>query len=111
MTSAREIALDLLKRLLAGERGEVPLHLAMLLEKSSPLGTPDDHYRQILPPELVGLRLSSDTTEEIIATLCAEVSRNPDEALNISNFLHWIGFGHQDGRKNSDKPATSTYDG
>jgi len=81
MTSAREIAIDLLRRLLAGERGQVPLHLAMLLEKSSPLDSGDKHYRQILPPELADLRLSPETADEIISTLCAEVSRNPDEAL------------------------------
>lgn len=81
MNSERDTATDLLRRLLAGERGQLPLHLAMLLEKASPLDSGDDHYRQILPPELAELRLSPETAEEIMATLCAEVSRNPDEAL------------------------------
>src|SRR5690348_8456351 len=80
MNSAREIAIDLLRRLLTGERGEVGLQLAMLLEKSS-RAVSDDNYREVLPPELVALRLSPETTEEIIGTLCAEVSRNPDDAL------------------------------
>jgi hypothetical protein len=53
----------------------------MLLEKSSPLDSGDDHYRQILPRELADLRLSLETRNEIIATLCAEVSRNPDDAF------------------------------
>ncbi len=81
MNSGRETAIDLLRRLLAGERGQVPLHLAMLLERSSPLDSGDDHYRQILPPELADLRLPQETSDEIIASLCAEISRNPDEAL------------------------------
>ena len=81
MTSASEIALDLLRRLLAGERGDIPLHLGLLLEKSSPLDHGDEHYRQILPPELAGLRLPSETHDEIIATLCEEVTRNPDDAF------------------------------
>src|SRR5437870_7290781 len=81
MTSARDVATDLMRRLLAGERGEVPLHLGMLLEKSSPLHDSDENYRQILPPELADLRLSPETAEEIISTLCAEVSRNPDADL------------------------------
>jgi hypothetical protein len=81
MNTARDTAIDLLTRLLAGERGEVPMQLAMLLEKSSPSDHGDDHYRQILPPEIAGLRLSPETSEEIIETLCAEVSCNPDQAL------------------------------
>jgi len=81
MNSERDTATDLLRRLLAGERGQLPLHLAMLLEKASPLDSGDDHYRQILPQELAELRLSPEAAEEIMATLCAEVSRNPDEAL------------------------------
>ena len=59
----------------------MPLHLAMLLERSSPLDSGDDHYRQILPLELADIRLSQETSDEIIASLCAEISRNPDEAL------------------------------
>jgi hypothetical protein len=81
MNSAKETVFDLLRRLLAGERGQVPLLLAMLLERSSPLDSGDDHYRQILPPELADVRLSPETAEEIMAALCAEVSRNPDAAL------------------------------
>jgi hypothetical protein len=81
MTSARETAIGLLKRLLAGEREQTPLHLAMLLEKSSPLKNSEEHYRQILPAELADLRVSHQTIEEITGALCAEVSRNPDRAL------------------------------
>jgi len=81
MSPEREIGIDLLRRLLAGERGQVPLHLAMLLEKSSPLDSGDDPYRQILPAELADLRLPDGTAQEIIAALCAEISRNPDEAF------------------------------
>jgi len=81
MSSATEVGMDLLRRLLAGERGQVPMHLAMLLEKSSPLDHGDEHYREILPTELAELRLSRETSEEIIDELCAEISRNPDQAL------------------------------
>jgi len=76
-----EVALDLLRRLLAGERGKVPMHLAMLLEKSSPCDHGDEHYRQVLPPELADVRLSPETNEEITGALCAEISHNPDQAL------------------------------
>lgn len=81
MSSATEAGMDLVRRLLAGERGQVPLHLAMLLEKSSPLDHGDEHYREILPTELAALRLSRETSEQIIDELCAEISRNPDQAL------------------------------
>ena len=81
MSTPREIAFDLLTRLLAGERGEVPMQLAMLLEKSSPQNHGDDHYRQILPVELAELRIPPDARDEIIAKLCAEVARNPDADL------------------------------
>jgi hypothetical protein len=81
MISAREAATNLLRRLLAGERGDVPMQLAMLLEKASPLDHGDDHYRQILPSALADLRLSPEAAEEIMVALCAEVSRNPDQAL------------------------------
>jgi hypothetical protein len=81
MTSAREIAINLLRRMLAGERGNLPMHLAMLLEKSSPLHNSDDHYRQILPPELAELRLSPETAKEITSALCTEIRRNPDSAF------------------------------
>ena len=78
MKSADTIANDLLRRLLAGERGVVPSHLGLLLERSSPGGHDDDHYRQLLPAELVTERLSSETITEIVARLCEEASRNPD---------------------------------
>lgn len=81
MTSAKEIGTDLLRRLLAGERAQVPFHLAMLLEKSSPLDSGVDNYRQILPPELADLRLPPETSREIVETLCTTISRNPDAAL------------------------------
>lgn len=79
--SATGTARDLARRLIAGERGDVPLHLAMLLEKSSSSDHGDQHYREILPPELADLKLSSDASEEILASLCAEVARDPDHAL------------------------------
>jgi len=84
MTDSREIAFDLLTRLLAGERDDVPWHLALLLEKSARLDRGDDlegvegDYGRILPAELASLRLSPENSKEIIATLCMEVSRNPD---------------------------------
>lgn len=82
MTFADEAAHDLLRRLLAGDRSEdASLHLAMLLEKSSPLASGDDVYRQILPPELSDLRLSPETREEIISIVCQELSRNPTDFL------------------------------
>src|SRR5256885_2522197 len=81
MTSEKETGLNLLRRLLAGERAGLPMHLALLLEKSSPLHNDDDHYRKILPVELADVRLSFDTVEEITATLCAGIARNPDAAF------------------------------
>ena len=77
----KEIALDLLTRLLAGERGLLPLHLSMLLERASPLDSGDEFYRWILPPELAKIRLNAVTADEILGVLCAEIARNPDEAL------------------------------
>lgn len=84
MTSAREIAINLLRRLLAGERGDLPMHLAMLLEKSSHLHNSEDHYRQILPRELAELRIPPETANEIIATLCSEMRSNPDQAFILA---------------------------
>jgi hypothetical protein len=55
--------------------------LTNLLERASPLHDGDDYYREVLPAELADLRLSPETMEEIIAILCAEISRNPDEAF------------------------------
>src|ERR1700743_339830 len=78
MNSESEIAFDLLRRLLAGERGEVPSHLANLLEKSSPLDAGDAHYRWALPPELAGVLLSPDHRDRLLSVLCDEISRNPD---------------------------------
>lgn len=87
MDDSREIALTLLNRLIAGERDDLPWHLALLLEKSFRLDRGDDFeevegdYRRILPHEFDNLRFSSETSREIIATLCAEISRNPDHYL------------------------------
>ena len=66
MTDSRKIAFDLLTRLLAGERGQVPLLLAMLLERSSPLHSGDDHYRQIMPAGLVDVRLKRTQSKKDI---------------------------------------------
>lgn len=94
MDPAREIAFDLLKRLLNGERELVPLNLAMLLEKSARLDRGDDpddveeHYRQLRLPNIAGLRLSPEASSQIIETLCAEISKNPDEALiSVLSFI------------------------
>ena len=84
MIPPRDAAMDLLRRLLAGERGEVPMQLALVLEKSSALHNSDDHYRQALPPELADLWLSAEDAEQIVAMLCAEVSRDPDGALILA---------------------------
>jgi hypothetical protein len=81
MNSEREIAFELLRRLLAGERGEFVNHLSSLLKRSSPLDAGDLHYRLTLPPDLANLRLSEETRDEIIAALCVEISRNPNEAF------------------------------
>jgi len=87
MRFADDMAADLLKRLIAGERGLVPLNLAMLLEKSARLDRGDapqdveEHYRRLLLPEIENLRISRQTREEVVATLCAEILRNPDDAM------------------------------
>jgi len=87
MTFSDEMATDLLTRLIAGERGLVPLNLAMLLEKSARLDRGDDpqdvedHYGRLLLSEIENLRISRQTREEIITTLCAEMLHNPDDAL------------------------------
>jgi len=81
MNSERELAFELLRRLLAGERGEFQSYLTKLLEKSSPLDAGDDYYRLTLPSDLAKVRFSPETRDEIIAALCAEISRNPDEAF------------------------------
>lgn len=80
-TSANKIAIGLLQRLLNGERGELPQHLAYLLDKGSSLRDSDEFYRSVLPLELARLQISPKTREKIITELCREVSRNPDEAF------------------------------
>jgi len=62
MNDGNEQARELLERLLAGERGDIVLHLAMLVEKSSALDHGDEHYRQILPPNLAELSLDPTTS-------------------------------------------------
>jgi hypothetical protein len=81
MKSNEEIAFDLLNRLLSGERGDVQLHLAMLLRKSSSSDREDDFFRWILPPALADLRLSKKTRDKIVGILCGEIARNPEEVL------------------------------
>lgn len=80
-TTANQIAIGLSKRLLNGERGELPRHLIYLLDKASTLRDSDEFYRSVLPPEFASLQISPKTREGIISALCAEVTRNPDEAL------------------------------
>ena len=81
MNDPRSIALSLMRRLLAGERGNVPMHLAMLLEKSSKLRNTEEHYNQIIPSELQEVDLDPATAEEIIATICEETYHRPDAVL------------------------------
>lgn len=81
MDRAREIALDLLQRLLAGERDPVQLHLGMLLEKSCSMADSDEFYRWMLPPEIAEVKLSRQTWDEVMSALSAEISKNPDEGL------------------------------
>jgi hypothetical protein len=81
MKTERQIASELLKRLLAGERGNLPSHLSSLLERSSSLADGDALYRSILPPELADIHLSREASDEIVATLCEEISRNPEAAF------------------------------
>ena len=86
-SSAKEMAFDLLTRLLAGERGGVPARLGLLLEKSARLDRADnineieEDYSRLVPPEFSGLWVSPQTRNEVIAALCTEVSRNPDPYL------------------------------
>jgi hypothetical protein len=91
MNSERDIALQLLSRLLAGERGELPSQLAKLLERSSPLDAGDDFYRLTLPPDLAKVRFSPETRDELIATLCTEIARNPD-----GTFISAVSFTGMD---------------
>jgi hypothetical protein len=80
-TKTRSIAIGLLRRLLDGERGDLPMHLGHLLDRASCMRDSDSFYRWVLPPELANIRLSPETRLEVIAALCLEVTRNPDEAL------------------------------
>jgi len=81
MTLSREIARDLMMRLMSGERGEIPLHLSLLLERSLLIDSDETQYRDILPPDLADIKLSRETCDEIIAVLCTAVLQNPDAAL------------------------------
>jgi hypothetical protein len=81
VSTDRETAFKLLKSLLEGQRGKIPLYIAMILEKSSRLRNSKEHYRGIIPSELQEITLDPETSEEIVRTICAEVSQNPDAAL------------------------------
>jgi hypothetical protein len=81
MNSIHEEAMKLLDRLLAGERGNLPMHVGILLERSSDLRNNDEHYRQILPLELQGLALDSNTAQEMILRICEATARNPNAAF------------------------------
>ena len=82
MTTSRTIALEITRRLMAGERGEIPLRLALLLERSLLLpGSDETQYREILPPELADIKLLPSTRDEIISSLCSRVLEQPDSGL------------------------------
>ena len=57
------------------------MHLGHLLDRASCMRDSDSFYRSVLPLELANIRLSPETRLEVIAALCLEVTRNPDEAL------------------------------
>lgn len=76
-----EIGRQLMDRLLEGERGNLPLQLAMLLEKSSQLDHGEEHYRHILPENLVNLKLTSHAVTYITDTICQRVAAEPDSDL------------------------------
>jgi len=59
-----EIAFKLAERLLAGERGDLQFHLAILLEKSRILNSEDEMYRSILPDDLVHLTIANDVPSD-----------------------------------------------
>jgi hypothetical protein len=80
-TRTHQIAIDLLRRLLDGERGDLPMYLGYLLDRASSMRDSDHFYRSVLPPELAKVRISPETRLEVIAALCSELFRNPDEAL------------------------------
>lgn len=82
MTESRGTAHDLIARLISGERGEIPLHLSLLLERSLLIaGSDETQYRWILPLELADIKLSAETRDEIISTMCARVLHEPDVAF------------------------------
>lgn len=82
MTSQRQIALDLMGRLISGERGQIPLHLSLLLERSLLVeGSDETQYPEILPPELANIKLSPETRDEILSVLCDRVLQQPDVAF------------------------------
>jgi hypothetical protein len=82
MTNQREIAQDLMHRLISGERGQIPLHLSLLLERSLLVeGSDETQYPEILPPELANIKLSPETRDEILCALCDRVLQQPDLAL------------------------------
>jgi len=77
----RQIAIELVKRLLEGDREGAPLQLSMLLEKSWLNESKDNSYRKILPPELARITFSPELRDEVIAVLCDAIAHNPEEAL------------------------------
>lgn len=82
MTNQREIAQDLIRRLISGERGQIPLHLSLLLERSLLVeGSDETQYAEILPPEFANIKLSPATRDEILSAVCARVLQEPDVAL------------------------------
>lgn len=80
-TRTHIIAIGLLRRLLDGERGDLPLYLGYLLDRASSMRDSDHFYRSVLPAELADVHLSPETRLEVISALCLELLRNPDEAL------------------------------
>lgn len=81
MTKSDRIGMELLKRLLAGERGDLAVSLALLLERSSKLRDHDNTYRALLHKDLAELRLSAKASQEILGALCDEIVRNPDRSF------------------------------
>lgn len=94
MGEGREVAFDLLGRLLAGEGDCVPLYLGMLLEKSiRALNDNAQDYSWILPPELLEVELSRETIDEIEAVLCTEIAKDPrEELISVATCTgSWLG--------------------
>jgi hypothetical protein len=87
MNAGEQIATELLSRLLAGERGAIPIQLSMLLERSARIERGDEankveaDYKHLLPPELIKTNIPAKVAEEIIAQLCAAISCDPDPWL------------------------------